>query len=137
LIDRIACATIFCTLSPASTFPTEDVPNNAHSPLDIRIPHGLHHGSASVGHAVDRCVGHDVGRKTLPEYTSWAAGARPINIPARAAALMLCKDASSLRALGFTTASLLRMATASLPAPRSRRAPAGRGKSQKQRNLRV
>jgi hypothetical protein len=46
---------------------------------------------------------------------------------------MLRKDASGLRALGLTPASLLRTAHASLPAPRSRRAPAGQGQSQRRR----
>jgi hypothetical protein len=94
------------------------------------IAHGQHHGPASVGHCVGHDVGRGVGRKSLSGCSWWAAGARPVSIPAKAAALMLRKDASGLRALGLTPASLLRTAHASLPAPRSRRAPAGQGQSQ-------
>ena len=46
---------------------------------------------------------------------------------------MLRKAASGLRALGLAPASLLRTAHASLPAPRSRRAPAGEGQNQRRR----
>jgi hypothetical protein len=101
--------------------------------LGTRLIHSPHHGRVLVGLAVGHSVGHDLGRKSLPECSPWAAGAHPGSIPARAQALMLRKDATGLRALGLKPASLLRTAPASLPAPRSRRAPAGQGQNQKQK----
>jgi len=116
---------------PAISLTAGDTLRAGNAPFAPRIPHSQHHGPATVGHL----VGHDMacvaGRKSLPECSSQAAGARLISIPARAAALMLRKDASDLRALGLTPASLLRTAPVSLPAPRSRRAPAGQGQSQR------
>jgi hypothetical protein len=104
-----------------------------HAPFAPRIAHGPRHGTSTVADAVADGVAHTVARKPLPRCSLWAAGARPLRTPARAAALMLRKDASGLRALGLTPASLLRTAHASLPAPRSRRAPAGQGQSQRRR----
>ena len=76
------------------------------------------------------CMRDAVRGKSLPGCSFWAAGARPIRIPGRAAALMLRNAATGLRALGLKPASLLRIAQASLPVPRSHRAPAGQGQNQ-------
>jgi hypothetical protein len=118
---------------PAAVLPAGHTLKAGNTPLAPRIAHGQHHGHASVGDRVGRNVGDGVGREVLPECSSSAASARLVSIPARADALMLRKDASGLRALGLTTASLLRMAHVSLPAPRSRRAPAAQGQSQRRR----
>jgi hypothetical protein len=102
----------------------------SHAPSARRMAHGPHHGLPAVGHSVGDGMGHAVGRKSSPRCSFWAAGARPIRIPARAQALMLRNDAAGLRALGLKPASLLRNAPASLPVPRSHRAPADQGQKQ-------
>jgi hypothetical protein len=104
-----------------------------HAPSAPRIAHGPHHGTLSVARDVADGVAHAVARKSLPECSFWAAGARPIRFPARAAALLLLKDATGFRALSLKPASLLRKAQASLPVPRSHRAPAGQGQKQNPR----
>jgi hypothetical protein len=91
------------------------------------MAHGPHHGTSPVGDPVGDGVGHAVGRKSLPECSLWAAGARPIRIPAGAAALLLRKAATGLRALGLKPASLLRTA---LVQPSCSRRPAGQGQNQ-------
>lgn len=105
-----------------------------HPPSVPRMAHGQHHAQLLVAHHATHDVARGVARKSLPECSLWAAGARPIRIPARAAALLLRKAATGLRALGLKPASLLRKAQASLPVPRSHRAPAGQGQNQ---NLRA
>jgi hypothetical protein len=95
-----------------------------------RMAHRLHHRAARVRREVRDLVRDAVRGKSLPGCSFWAAGARPIRIPGRAAALMLRKAATGLRALGLKPASLLRIAQASLPVPRSHRAPAGQGQNQ-------
>ena len=122
-----ACKVVFWVPYPATALPAGLISKAGNAPLAHYISHGLHHGLVSVGHA----VGHDARRKMLSDCPRWTAGARPLSIPARAAALMLHKDASGLRALGLTPASLLRTAHASLPVPRSHRAPAGQGQNQR------
>ena len=101
-----------------------------HTRSAPRIAHRLHHRAVDVRHGVRNSVRDTVHGKSLPECSFWAAGARPIRIPGRAAALMLRKAATGLRALGLKPASLLRTAQASLPVPRSHRAPAGQGQNQ-------
>lgn len=101
-----------------------------HAPSAPRMPHRLHHRAAHVRREVRDMVRDAVRGKSLPGCSFWAAGARLIRIPGRAAALMLRKDATGLRALGLKPASLLRTAQASLPVPRSHRAPAGHGQNQ-------
>lgn len=115
---------------PARSFPADCSLRSSHAPSAHRMTHGPHHGPLSVGHCGGDGVGHAAGRKSLPRCSYWAAGARPIRIPARAQAPMLRNDATGLRALGLKPASLLRTAQASLPVPRSHRAPASQGRSQ-------
>jgi hypothetical protein len=121
---------IFWVPYPALSFPADCSLRSSHAPSAHRMTHGPHHGPRSVGHRGGDGMGHAVGRKSLSRCSFWAAGARPIRIPARAQALMLRNDATGLRALVLKPASLLRTAQASLPVPRSHRAPAGQGKSQ-------
>lgn len=124
---------IFWVPYPALSFPADSSLRSNHAPSTRRMIHGLHHGPRSVGHRGGDGMGHAVGRKSSPRCSFWAAGARPIRIPARAQALMLRNDATGLRALGLKPASLLRTAQASLPVPRSHRAPASQGQSQNPR----
>ena len=98
-----------------------------------RMAHRLHHRAVDVRRGVRNSVRDAARGKSLPECSFWAAGARPIRIPGRAAALMLRKVATGLRALGLKPASLLRIAQASLPVPRSHRAPTGQGQNQTRR----
>jgi hypothetical protein len=121
---------IFWVPYPALFFPADCSSRSSHAPSAHRMTHGPHHGTRSVGHCGGDGVGHAVGRKSLPRCSFWAAGARQIRIPARAQALMLRNDATGLRALGLKPASLLRTAQASLPVPRSHRAPASQGQNQ-------
>ena len=121
---------IFWVPYPALSFPADCSLRSSHAPSAYRMTHGPHHGPRSVGHREGDGMGHAVGRKSSPRCSFWAAGARPIRITARAQALMLRNDATGLRALGLKPASLLRTAQASLPVPRSHRAPASQGQSQ-------
>jgi hypothetical protein len=105
---------------------------SSHAPLAPRMAHRQQHGPSSVAHHVAHDVARDAALNPVPGTPDLAAGARPIGIPARAAALMLRQNAIGLRALGLKPASLLRTALTSLPAPGSRRAPAGQGQNQKQ-----
>lgn len=123
---------IFWVPYPALSFPADCSLRSSHAPSAHRMTHGPHHGPRSVGHCGGDGMGHAVGRKSSPRCSFWAAGARPIRIPARAQALMLRNDATGLRALGLKPASLLRTAHGSLPVPRSHRAPAAEGQSQSQ-----
>jgi hypothetical protein len=118
---------------PATAFSTGCILKASNAPLALRPAYGQQHGRLSAARRVAHAVARGVAQSTTPVCYCWAAGARPVSIPARAQALMLRKDASCLRALGFTTASLLCTAHVSLPAPRSRRAPAGQGQDQRQR----
>lgn len=104
-----------------------------HAPSAPRMAHGQHHARLLVAHHVAHDVARAVARKSLPECSLRAASARPVRIPARAAALLLRKDATGFRALSLKPASLLRKAQASLPVPRSHRAPAGQGQRQNPR----
>lgn len=126
---------IFWVPYPALSFPADCSLKSSHAPSAHRMTHGPHHGPRSVGHCGGDGMGHAVGRKSSPRCSVWAAGARPIRIPARAQALMLRNDATGLRALGLKPASLLRTAQASLPVPRSHRAPASQGQSQNLRGV--
>jgi hypothetical protein len=121
---------IFWVPYPALSFPADCSLRSSHAPSAQRMTHGPHHGPRSVGNRRGDGMGHAIGRKSSPRCSFWAAGARPIRIPARAQALMLRNDATGLRALGLKPASLLRTAQASLPVPRSHRAPASQGQSQ-------
>jgi hypothetical protein len=103
------------------------------APSARRMAHRLHHRAVDVRHGVRNSVRDAVHGESLPECSFWAAGARPIRIPGRAADLMLRKAAAGLRALGLNPASLLRTAHASLPVPRSHRVPAGQGQNQNRR----
>jgi hypothetical protein len=103
------------------------------APSAARMAHRLHHRAVDVRRDMRDSVRDAVRGKSLPGCSFWAAGARPIRIPGRAAALMLRKAAAGLRALGLKPASLLRTAHASLPVPRSHRAPAGQGQNQNRR----
>jgi hypothetical protein len=103
------------------------------APSAARLAHRLHHRAVHVRRDVRNIVRDAVRGKSLPGCSFWAAGARPIRIPGRAAALMLHKAAAGLRALGLKPASLLRTAHARLPVPRSHRAPAGQGQNQNRR----
>jgi hypothetical protein len=105
----------------------------SHAPLAPRMAHSDQHGDSISPDGGRRACRHASPQNLWPGCSYRAAGARPFSIPARAAALMLRQDATGLRALGLKPASLLRTAPASLPAPRSRRAPAGQGQSQKRR----
>jgi hypothetical protein len=116
---------------PATDLAAGYIVKAGNPPLALGISHRQQHGRLSVARNVAHDVARDVAQSTVPGCYFWAAGARLISILARAAALMLRKDASGLRALGLTPASLLRTAPVSLPAPRSRRAPAGQGQSQR------
>ncbi len=118
---------------PATALAAGHTLKTGNAPLIPRIAHRQQHGRSSVASLVAHDVARDVAQSTPPGCRRQAASARPVSIPAKAAALMLRKDASGLRALGLTPASLLRTAHASLPAPRSRRAPAGQGQSQNPR----
>jgi hypothetical protein len=102
----------------------------SHAPSAPRMAHRVHYRAACVRPDVRHVVRDAVRGKSLPECSFLAAGARPIRIPARAAARLLRKAAAGLRALGLKLASLLRKAQASLPVPRSHRAPAGQGQKQ-------
>jgi hypothetical protein len=124
---------IFWVPYPALSFPADSSLRSNHAPSACRMIHGPHHGPRSVGHREGDGMGHAVGRKSSPRCSFCAAGARPIRIPARAQALMLRNDATGLRALGLKPASLLRTAQASLPVPRSHRAPASQGQNQNPR----
>ncbi len=121
---------IFWVPYPALSYPADCSLRSSHAPSAQRMTHGPHHGPRSVGHCGGDGIGRAVGRKSSPRCSFWAAGARPIRIPARAQALMLRNDATGLRALGLKPASLLRTAQASLPVPRSHRAPASQGQNQ-------
>lgn len=121
--------TIFRAAYPALSLAVSSRLETRHAPFAPRMAHGPHHGTLPVADDVADGVAHAVARRPSPRCSLWAAGARPSSITARAAALMLRKDAPGLRALGLKPASLLRTAPASLPAPRSRRAPAGEGQS--------
>jgi hypothetical protein len=125
--------TIFRTSYPAPSLAVSRRLETRHAPFAPRMAHGPHHGTLPVADDVADGVAHAVARKPSPRCSLWAAGARPSSITARATALMLRKDASGLRALGLKPASLLRTAHVSLPAPRSRRAPAAQGRSQRRR----
>jgi hypothetical protein len=116
--------------SPAFFLAAPCVLEPRHAPSSPRLAHRLHHRAGHVRHEVRNSVRNVVRRKSLPECSFWAAGARPIRIPGRAAARMLRKAAAGLRALGLKPASLLRTAQASLPVPRSHRAPAGQGQNE-------
>jgi hypothetical protein len=116
--------------SPAFVLAGSFVFKARHAPSAPRLAHRLHHRAVNVRGDVRDSVRDAVRGKSLPECSFWAAGARPIRIPGRAAALMLRKAATGLRALGLKPASLLRIAQASLPVPRSHRAPAGQGQNQ-------
>jgi hypothetical protein len=129
-MDSRVRSAIFWVPYPALSFPADSSLRSNHAPSARRMIHGPHHGPRSVGHRGGDGMGHAVGRKSSPRCSFWAAGARPIRIPARAQALMLRNDATGLRALGLKPASLLRTAQASLPVPRSHRAPASQGQSQ-------
>ncbi len=109
------------------------VTKTSHAPSAPRMAHRVQHRALPVRLDVRHVVRDAVGGKSLPECSFWAAGARPIRIPARAAALLLRKDATGFRALSLKPASLLRKAQASLPVPRSHREPAGQGQKQNPR----
>src|SRR5256714_5048231 len=109
------------------------VTKTSHAPSAPRMAHRVQHRAVPVRLDVRHVVRDAVGGKSLPQCSFWAAGARPIRIPARAAALLLRKDATGFRALSLKPASLLRKAQASLPVPRSHRAPAGQGQKQNPR----
>ena len=104
-----------------------------HAPTAPRMTHRLHHRAVDVRREMRNSVRDAVRGKSLPGRSFWAAGARPIRIPARAPALMLHKYDNGLRALDLKPAYLLRTAQASLPVPRSHRAPAGQGQNQNPR----
>jgi hypothetical protein len=125
--------TTLCAAYPAPFFPAGSGLESCHAPLAPRMTHGQQHGLLSVAHHVAHDVARDVAQTSAPGCSFWAAGARPVRIPARAAALLLRKAATGLPALGLKPASLLRTAPASLPVPRSHRAPAGQGQKQHQR----
>jgi hypothetical protein len=133
LIHRFARTLTSSVPYPATALAAGHTLKIGNAPLAPRIAHRQQHGRSSVARLVARDVACAVAQYTSPGCYCWAAGARPFSIPARAAALMLRKDASGLRALGLTPASLLRTAHISLPAPRSRRAPAGLGQRQRPR----
>ena len=99
-------------------------------PRHAHMAHRLQHRAGYVRRDVRDIVRNTVRGKSLPGCSFWAAGARPIRIRVRANALMLRKAAIGLRALDLKAASLLRTAQASLPVPRSHRAPAGQGQKQ-------
>lgn len=121
---------IFRVPYPLPVLSTGYKSETSHAPSTARIAHRQQHGRSSVAHHVAGDVACAVAGKSFPECSLWAAGARRVRIPARAAALLLRKDATSLRALDLTPASLLRTAHVSFPVPRSHRAPAGRGHKQ-------
>ena len=121
--------TIFWAEHPALSLAAVRGPKTCHAPSAPRMAR-VHHRAMRVRNAVRHLVRHAVRGESLPERSLWAAGARPVRIPARSAALLLRKTATGLRALGLKPASLLRTAPASLPVPRSHRAPAGRSQSQ-------
>jgi hypothetical protein len=125
--------TIFWTDYVALVFGVRGGLENRYGVSVDHMVHRVLYRAACVRHDVRDSMRDDVRRKHLPGFSFLAAGARPIRIPARAQALMLHKAATGLRALGLELAALLRTATASLPAPRSRMAPAGQGQSQMQR----
>lgn len=125
--------TIFCAQYPALSPAAVRVLKTSHAPSAPRMAHGLHHGATPVRRHVRHDVRRGVARKSLPKCLLWAAGARPVRIPARAIALLLRKDATGFRALSLKPASLLRKAQASLPVPRSHRAPASQGQKQNPR----
>ena len=116
--------------SPAFFVAGSGVPETRHAPSAPHMAHRLHHRAVDVRREMRDSVRDAVRGKSLPGRSFWAAGARPIRIPGRAAAPMLRKVATGLRALGLEPASLPRTAQASLPVPRSHRAPAGQGQNQ-------
>jgi hypothetical protein len=126
-LSRIA---ILWAESPAFFLAAPCVLKTRHALSAPRMAHRLHHRAAHVRREVRDMVRDAVRGKSLPGCSFWAVGACPIRIPGRAAALMLRKAATGLRALGLKPASLLRTAQASLPVPRSHRAPAGQGQNQ-------
>ena len=118
---------------PALFVPAPCGLHTCHAPSAPRMAHSDLHGdllSRDRGRDAGR---HESRRKSKPECSLWAAGARPVRIPARAAAPLLRKDATGFRALSLKPASSLRKAQASLPVPRSHRAPAGPGQKQNPR----
>lgn len=125
--------TIFWAEYPALSLAAEGGLKTRHAPSAPRMAHGVHHRAVLVRREVRHVMRDAVRGKSLPEYSLWAAGARPARIPARAVALLLRKDATGLRALDLKPASLVRTAQASLPVPRSHRAPAGQGQEQNPR----
>ena len=129
LMHSFGWITIFWAESPALSLASRRGPRTCHASFPPRMAHGPRHRTLTVGDG----VGHDVGGNLLPECSSLAAGTRRGRIPARIAAHLLRKDATGFRALGLKPASLLRTAQASLPVPRSHRAPAGQGQKQKTR----
>jgi hypothetical protein len=132
-MPHCARLTIFWVPYPALSVLAGNSTQSCHAPSARRMVHRVHHRVERVRHDVRDIMRNAVRGKSLPECSFWAAGARPIRIPARAAALLLRKDATRLRALGLNPASLLRTAQASLPVPRSHRAPAGQGQKQNPR----
>ncbi len=113
--------------------PIRQALRSGHASLARRMPHGDQHGDPprlDGGRHADR---HRSRQSRWPGCSYGAAGARSINIPARAKALKLRDDTNGLRALGLQPVSLLRFALASLPVPRSHRAPAGQGQKQNPR----
>jgi hypothetical protein len=124
---------IFWAESPAFFLAARCGLKARQAPPARRMAHRLHHRAVHVRREVRDSMRDAVRGKPLPECSFWAAGARPIRIPGRAAALMLREAATGLRALGLKPASLLRIAQASLPVPRSHRAPAGQGQNQNRR----
>jgi hypothetical protein len=118
---------------PAVSVPAGRTLKCSHGPLAPRMAHSDQHGDPPNLHGGRHAYRHASPQNLLPGCSYLAADARQISFRARAAALMLRKYATGLRALGLKPASLLRTAPASLPAPRSRRAPAGQGQSQPRR----
>ena len=121
---------IFWASYPLSFLTTGCRLEDGHAPSFHRMAHGPQHGLRSVGHLVGDGMGDAVGRNSLPVCLLRTAGARLVCIPVMAQASVLYKDANGLRALDLKPASLLRTAQASLPVPRSHRAPAGQGQKQ-------
>jgi hypothetical protein len=133
LIHSLSRIAILSSESPAFFLAARCGIKTRQAPLARPMAHRLHHRAVDVRREVRHGVRNAVRGKSLPECSFWAAGARPIRIPGKAATLMLRKAAAGLRALGLKPASLLRTAHASLPVPRSHRAPAGHGQNQNRR----
>jgi hypothetical protein len=125
--------TTFWAEYPALSLAAESGLKTRHAPSAPRMAHRVHHRAVIVRRDVRHVMRDAIRGKALPESSLWAAGARPVRIPVRAVALLLRKDATGLRALGLKPVSLLRTARASLPVPRSHRAPAGQGQKQNPR----